>query len=512
MRVSLNDRANQRGLVAHPPKTTPFIHVRFTDSGPLVHGPASCVIGYPADGIYTEWHWNGSELTLQNDRYGLFPTYYFVGEDQFGLSPSLEQLFALGASTDLDDTALAVFVRLGYFLGSDTAFRQIRALPASARLEWQRGHLKVLGQRLKVKPATIGRNSAIDAYIDLFRASIARRPPQSSEFGTPLSGGRDSRHILFELCRAGHPPRFCVTGLKPGGREEDVKVAKLVAARVGIPHMEIPESRRPLRQELRKNRLTGFCADEHGWYLGVADYLTRHSSTVYDGLAGDVLSAGTFTTRERLDYYEHADHLGLANHLLRAQHERFLAAALTPDRYRCWSRERALERLCAEASCHQEAANPVAAFFLWNRTRREIALSPYSLMPQVQRLYLPYLDEELFDFLASLPASMVVDHEFHTDTITRAFPEYADVRFENQSLPERYGSYFFRYARDLAAYAYLRYPPPRSIRSAHLLPRMIGSMLDRRRHLDGHLLMTHLIQLERFCDEQRRLQSSGSAE
>jgi hypothetical protein len=39
------------------------------------------------------------------------------------------------------------------------------------------------------------------------------------------------------------------------------------------------------------------------------------------------------------------------------------------------------------------------------------------------------LDHELFDFLASLPAELLIDRRFHTDTIHRMHPEFADIPF-----------------------------------------------------------------------------------
>ena len=92
---------------------------------------------------------------------------------------------------------------------------------------------------------------------------------------------------------------------------------------------------------------------------------------------------------------------------------------------RRFSIEKAHEQVAAEAARHVQAPNPVGSFYFWNRTRREIALSPYALFAGVPTVYSPYIDHALFDHLASLPAEFFLDHTFHDDTIRRAYPRYA---------------------------------------------------------------------------------------
>jgi hypothetical protein len=48
--------------------------------------------------------------------------------------------------------------------------------------------------------------------------------------------------------------------------------------------------------------------------------------------------------------------------------------------------------------------NPLGSFCFWNRTRREIALAPFSTLEGVPTVYAPYLDNHLFDFINCPPA------------------------------------------------------------------------------------------------------------
>jgi hypothetical protein len=119
------------------------------------------------------------------------------------VSPSLVKLVEAGAPTGFDEAALAVFLRLGFFLGDDTPFQSIRTLPRTARSP-EAGTVTISGGYRFVRPQRLSRDAAIDGFIDLFRQAMSRRPPVGQDVVVPLSGGRDSRHILLELCESGH--------------------------------------------------------------------------------------------------------------------------------------------------------------------------------------------------------------------------------------------------------------------------------------------------------------------
>ena len=54
------------------------------------------------------------------------------------------------------------------------------------------------------------------------------------------------------------------------------------------------------------------------------------------------------------------------------------------------------------------------------------------LCPGGQHVGVPYLDIDLFRFLSGIPDSATVDHELHTTTIRRAFPEFADIPYAHK--------------------------------------------------------------------------------
>lgn len=58
-------------------------HIQGTPRYQFSHRFPSSHVG-KSDGIFAEWLWDGTELVVKNDRYGLYPLYYFVSNTGFG--------------------------------------------------------------------------------------------------------------------------------------------------------------------------------------------------------------------------------------------------------------------------------------------------------------------------------------------------------------------------------------------------------------------------------------------
>lgn len=438
--------------------------------------------GGAPEGLYVEWNWDGETLTVRNDRYGIYPLYWFRHGGDFGLSPSIPTLIALGAPRDWDDDALAVLLRYESCLAEDTPFRAIRALPPGATLTWRAGHVALSNARPPVpKPFDGSRDEAIDRFIELFRAAIRRRPPPESGFAVPLSAGRDSRHILLEMLHAGWRPTHCVsTRYHPPRPDNDARLAVQLAASAGIGHVVLDQPVSQLGVLQRHYRLTNYCSTMPSFFLwAVSDYLHGKTQAIYDGLAGDTLSAGQHLTPERLALYESGRFEDLAVLHLKPPLEGTLRTALAPAFYRRWSRDRAISHFARELPHYAEAPNPVGAFTLFNRTRRNTALQPCRIFNRFPYVYCPYLDHALYDFLASLPARILLDHAFHTDTIRRAYPRYAALPFgEHDEAPLHDNTHYLRFLREVSGVV-LTHPRSRLLRQSAILPRLVRCFADR---------------------------------
>jgi asparagine synthase (glutamine-hydrolysing) len=429
-----------------------------------------------SDGIYAGWHWDGTHLALSNDAYGFYPLFVWITSTSCVLATELTELLALGAPRTLDYDALSVFLRLGFFVGNDTPFRAIRAVPSNATIEWAAAGPRVVERRRVVKASSLTRDAAIDGFVELVRHSVARRLPDGA-YEMPLSGGRDSRHILLALSEAGAPPAACVTVAHyPPRCNDDIRVASQLCERLGISHVVVPQYQDRIAAEREKNARTHFLSYEHAQFVALADYLRAVTQETYDGIAGDVLSQSSYLNPDAHARFL-ADLAAAAEYVLdgdgAAVSDTALVHLLSRPLMREVPRERAIARLIQEISSHLDAPNPVAAFFFWNRTRREIALNPYGVLRGVT-VHAPYLDRALFDLLASLPAAIEMDRRLHTDAIARAYPHVADVPYavhRRQVSPGAQRGLALGLTRTVLA-------SPALFRLGALLPRLLAAAVD----------------------------------
>jgi len=498
----------------------PFARVAIAGNGYKVAGTPSLALGHklePArtpipDGTFAEWSWDGSRLTVRNDRYGCYPLYYFTRPGEICVSTSIPELLAQGAPSELDERGMAVFLRLGFFIGEDTPFKAIRAVPPAARFEWREGRLLVAGAYAKGKRQSLKRTEAVDAYISLFRTAIRRRLPPREDFAVPISGGRDSRHILLELCAAGYRPKLCATIPPfPPVESEDVVVATALTRALGLRHVVIRQPRSQLWAELRKNFQTSFCSDEHAWVMAMVDYLRGRVTIVYDGLGGGMLSGDQSDVNvERATLFDSGRFSDLARNLLGRKETR-LAKLLQPHQYRRFGHDLAVDHLVAELEKHADAPNPWRSFLFWNKTMRENALAPYSMITHTAQVYTPYLDHDLYDFLTSLPATISLD--VHTETIRQAHPRFAGIPFGQRRDSARTDRrHARRFASELAWYACRQTPSP-LVRTSTLLPGLLRGVLhgDYARMRDAvHPLVPHLLQLGSLVSGVPGASSSGA--
>lgn len=415
------------------------------------------------DGIFAEWEWDGRRMTVRGDRYAFRPLFYWCDSTQFIASPSLAVVAGrLGRRTP-DVEAIAVFLHLGYYVNEDTPLLGVRTLPPTAILTWD-GTLTIESSRSLGTAQRVTKTEAMDGYIDRFRAAIARRPPTGERYAVPLSGGRDSRHILLELVRQGFRPAECITSRElPPKADVDVAPAAALCARLGLNHVVVAPPGR-FEAETRRTWRTSYCCDEHEWMLGMADRMSGHAnssgggfSTSWDGIAGDTLSAPRLQKPEHLRLLQQGKFEALADELLGRDATPLMS--VLPERFRC-AEARAVSRV--RLARHLEAVsggpNPLAMSNIYSRSRREIAMMSAAMLAGVPTAYCPFLDHELFDYLAGIPEEIRYDPKFHDDVIARAYPEVADIPYAPKNVTVSSAAHFARFGTEVMLHVFSRNP------------------------------------------------------
>lgn len=460
-----------------------FLHLRVASGNILVDGLASSAVDHRLEnssgvqqGVYAEWNFDGKLLSVQTSRHGLVPLFAFITDAEVCISWSLLKVVEKTRRTEFDDDAIAVFLRVGYFLENDTPFKDVKVVRQSVFLSWtmRSFSLRQVGEESHT-PYSGSREAALQSYIELFSSAMQARL-RSGACELPLSGGRDSRHILLELIRMRRKPSACVTCTFPPPRtNSDVALAKLLCDMLEIPHRVLKQSGSFLRRALRKNLMTSLCTDEHTWALPLIDGLGLKSSYTYDGIGGDVLSAGLFATPERLAHCRNGDAAAFARDVLGgAAQEVAWTRCLRKEALERFSYDRALARMTLAVIPHMNKPNPIASYFFWNRTRREIALFTFRMYPAHITVYAPYLDDAVFDFLMALPGELLLDHQFHTDAISQAFPAMSAVPYDLDDVePNNPGfAYSFKLGAEACAYVLAR-NDDRWLEKGFVVPRLL---------------------------------------
>src|SRR5690606_25556479 len=163
---------------------------------------------------------------------------------------------------------------------------------------------------------SLSRDDAMARYAELFRAAVARCLPVEGRLCVPLSGGRDSRHILLALHALGVRPHACVTlEHLPGRPNEDARIAALLARALEVPHVVLTQPRFYVGNMLRNLRDSAMCADEGAQLPPLTDWLHAHADALFDGVGGDVMSAGLFQNQSLHALYTRGDLQGVADKL-----------------------------------------------------------------------------------------------------------------------------------------------------------------------------------------------------
>ena len=393
-------------------------------------------------GIHGGWHWDGTTLTAEVDRYGFFSLFYAVEGNTIRLSPSLWQLAQRGSQLTPDRRALGVFHRMGIFINDDTPIAGIKVLPPGGKLSWARGSLTIDRPDRTVTQQAIRRADAVDGMIEHFRKAIARTlDTWSGPVILPLSGGRDSRHILLELVRQGRPPQACITFHHGGGSwNTEIKAARAICEAVGVRHEVLGRPRSRQADYLRAIALTQLCADEHAQMMPLHDYFLEHGGVAaYDGIAGDILTNPDDHAEGYLRLARSGDFDEIARRMI-AGHGRIISrgegAEGAGPLYSPGADEQTVAYVAEAIAAYADAPDPYQMFWLMHRTRREISFVAQGILSPARAVFAPYLDADFVEFCISLPYEVTRDQTLHDDAMRRAYPAYADVPFQEAFQPD----------------------------------------------------------------------------
>lgn len=437
-RIGLDIRAMGMTGPAETGRDAAVIHLQMLSGAAVQRGPTDWTSGpdLPANigRLFARWHWDGTLLTAEVDADGFYSLFVYAKGDEVMISHSLLALVAAGADPAPDLRALAVFHRIGVFINDDTPLAHIRTLSPGGMLRWQAGRLTITGGVQIPRAQSITREAAVDGMISLFRQSMQRiLAAHDGPLTVPLSGGRDSRHILLEMLHQGRTPRACVTFHHNGAQmNNEALAARAVATRAGVRHDVLGHARPRLADALRTMAMTSLCADEHAQMMPLHDYMLDVGGAGFDGIAGDILTNPDNDAETFYRLAQKGDFTGIARGMT-SGHARVISRPEwgqgAGPLYSPGMDEEVEAYIGAAIAQYAHAPDPYQMFWMYHRTRREINFVPQAILSPANLVFCPYLDPDFVRFCLSLPYSVTRDQMLHDDAIARAYPGFADIPF-----------------------------------------------------------------------------------
>jgi asparagine synthase (glutamine-hydrolysing) len=247
---------------------------------------------------FAVWDARRRRLLLARDRVGKKPLYYAQRAGTLSFASELAALLAdPGVPRDVDHQALDAFLAYRWVPAPMTAFRGVRKLPPGSRLVFADGRAAVdrywrldfTRKRRVTDPAEV--HEQLREHI---RAATARRMIADVPLGAFLSGGVDSAAVVAAMAEVSARPVKTFSVGFTHERYDELPHARLVAQRFGTDHHELIVEPKALELIPRIVRHYGepFADDSAIPSFYVAEMARRHVTVALNGDGGDESFAG----------------------------------------------------------------------------------------------------------------------------------------------------------------------------------------------------------------------------
>lgn len=182
------------------------------------------------------------KIYLARDRYGVKPLYYSVKNDTLTFCSEIQPIKALNSSPVCDNN-LASLLKLRYNPAPDTLYQNISKLKSGHILQYDLANhsykIRSFINPVKIDP-TITFEQALERYGELFEQAIKRQLLADVEVGILLSGGIDSALVAYYAQKYSQKPIKTFTiGFNEDHDSDETLDARETAKILGTEHFEI---------------------------------------------------------------------------------------------------------------------------------------------------------------------------------------------------------------------------------------------------------------------------------
>lgn len=371
-----------------------------------------------------------NQAHLFNDRRASRPLFYREGaERSLRAGPEVAALAAAApAVPGIDAVAVCEFLLFASYYDDRTLFPGIRSLPPASVMSLEPGAstLRRYWQvRIEARKTAADENEWVRQALVLFNQATARLLAQTARPFLYLSGGLDSRMILGSLRAHGSRIAAVSYGTTTG---DDATIARQLAEHCGMPFTYFPLSTEAPQAHFTDAALRADCRAE------TID--TPSLGRMQDQLGA---SFDLFFQGDKSFYGHHAptpDAALIEAGIFSFAQARRLGDMLDPDVYR--DARRSIDRT---RDALRSAAPPVdpadlrdRVYYTQRLANRQNAFTAANLRRLEQAR--PWLDEDLVDFLFSMPGALRTDNALTRKMLEAAHPDLAAMPFARRdSIP-----------------------------------------------------------------------------
>ena len=272
-----------------------------TDTEVLVHGYCEWGIGSliaKLRGMFAIGLWDHSlgRLFLIRDRLGVKPLVYTVNHGTLAFASTVGALAAAGVANDIDPQAIAEFLEYGYVTDDRAIYRGVHKVQAGEWIEWSNGRLTKHRYWTVPDPdrsAGLSFDEAVEETERLFLEAVRLRLDADVPVGSLLSGGVDSSLVCWAVKAAGADITAFTVGT-PGDPSDETSDAVATARALGLRHevIEVSPDQAPAIDDLISAYGEPFgCASALGM-ISVSRQVKPSATVLLTGDGGDDVFLG----------------------------------------------------------------------------------------------------------------------------------------------------------------------------------------------------------------------------
>jgi len=394
---------------------------------------------YNGSFVVAWWDEKAQRLVVANDKIGQRLLFFGGQNGMLAFSSLLARVMASGCvSPAIDLEGFADLIHFEHVIGHRTLFEHVQILPPASVLTCENAQVSIKRYwRIDEIEASEKYDArCLEHLTEVFKGAMRRALRTDMDVAIDLTGGLDSRCMLAAAVAADLPV-VTHTGGQPDST--DVVLARQAAAMVGTKHIFEPVGPEKVAEWLTPMVL---------YQGGIVNTLHSHPCQHFEielpfdavlqgiginymrglwGTSADFKKVTCRTAAENLLKHKMSSSVARMVNLEKLWSPRFKKLGLQiPDAH--------VRSLFSEYSSENGFFGILDAISLQERTRKFLNKG-IMIVRGAREVYYPYLDHELLEALARLPADVRAKSRIQIDMIKRFAPELLSIRYAKNLIP-----------------------------------------------------------------------------